>query len=60
MGERGADALMGEVALAMQTTNLDQKRLGMQTWCETQKTKLPGFIRSKSLHPARTAQACVA
>jgi hypothetical protein len=44
----------------MQTTNLDQKRLGMQTWCETQKTKLPGFIRSKSLHPARTAQACVA
>jgi hypothetical protein len=31
MGERGDDALMGEVALAMQTTDLDQKRLGMQT-----------------------------
>jgi len=48
MGEKGDDALMGEVALAMQTTDLDQKRLGMQTWCETQKTKLAGFIRSKS------------
>jgi hypothetical protein len=42
------DALMGEVALAMQTTDLDQKRLGMQTWCDAQKTKLAGFIRSKS------------
>jgi len=48
MGEKGDDALMGEVALAMQTTDLDQKRLGMQSWCETQKTKLAGFIRSKS------------
>ena len=28
--------------------DLDQKRLGMQTWCETQKTKLVGFIRSRS------------
>ena len=48
MGEKGDDALMGEVALAMQTTDLDQKRLGMQTWCDAQKTKLAGFIRSKS------------
>ena len=48
MGEKGDDTLMGEVALAMQTTDLDQKRLGMQTWCDTQKTKLAGFIRSKS------------
>ena len=48
MGEKGDDALMNEVALAMQTTDLDQKRLGMQSWCETQKTKLAGFIRSKS------------
>ncbi len=48
MGEKGDDKLMSEVALAMQTTDLDQKRLGMQTWCETQKTKLAGFIRSKS------------
>ena len=47
MGEKGDDKLMGEVALAMQTTDLDQKRLGMQTWCDTQKTKLAGFIRSK-------------
>lgn len=48
MGEKADDTLMGEVALAMQTTDIDQKRLGMQTWCETQKTKLAGFIRSKS------------
>jgi hypothetical protein len=48
MGEKGDDTLMGEVALAMQTTDLDQKRLGMQTWCYTQKTKLAGFIRPKS------------
>jgi hypothetical protein len=48
MGEKGDDALMGEVSLAMQTTDFDQKRLGMQTWCETQKTNLAGFIRSKS------------
>src|ERR1700760_194051 len=47
MGERGDDTLMGEVALAMQTTDLDQKRLGMPAWCDTQKTKLAGFIRSK-------------
>ena len=45
MGEKGDDGLMGEVALAMQTTDLDQKRLGMQTWCETEKAKLAGFIR---------------
>ena len=48
MGEKGDDTLMNEVALAMQTTDLDQKRLGMQSWCETQKTNLAGFIRSKS------------
>ena len=48
MGEKGDDTLMGEVALAMQTTDLDQRRLGMPTWCEAQKTKLAGFIRSKS------------
>src|SRR5215831_16421453 len=34
MGEKGDEPLMGEVALAMQTTDLDQKRLGMQSWCE--------------------------
>jgi hypothetical protein len=48
IGEKGDETLMGEVALAMQTTDLDQRRLGMPTWCETQKTKLAGFIRSKS------------
>jgi hypothetical protein len=47
IGERGDDDLMGEVALATQSTDLDQKRLGMATWCDTQKSKLAGFIREK-------------
>jgi hypothetical protein len=47
VGERGDDDLMGEVALATQSTDFDQKRLGMETWCETQKSKLAGFIREK-------------
>jgi hypothetical protein len=47
MGERQADDLMSEVAIATQTTDLDQKRLGMTAWCETQKTKLAGFVRSR-------------
>jgi hypothetical protein len=47
IGERGDDDLMGEVALATQSTDFDQKRLGMATWCETQKSKLAGFIRDK-------------
>ena len=47
IGERGDDDLMGEVALATQTTDFDQKRLGMTTWCETQKSALVGFIREK-------------
>jgi hypothetical protein len=48
MGERQADDLMTEVAIATQSTDLDQKRLGMTTWCETQKTKLAGFVRIKN------------
>jgi hypothetical protein len=47
MGEKQDDTLMNEVALATQTTDFDQRRLGMKTWCETQKTKLAGFIRNK-------------
>src|SRR6516165_7656043 len=46
MGERGDDELMQEVAIATETTDFDQRRLGMPTWCETQKAKLAGFIRS--------------
>ena len=46
MGERQADDLMSEVAIATQSTDLDQKRLGMTTWCETQKSKLAGFVRA--------------
>ncbi len=48
MGDRGEDQLMQEIALAVQSTDLDQKRLGMQTWCATQKTTLAGFIRTKN------------
>jgi hypothetical protein len=47
IGERGDDELMKEVAIATQSTDFDQKRLGMSTWCETQKSSLAGFIRSK-------------
>jgi hypothetical protein len=45
MGQRQDDDLMSEVAVATQTTDLDQRRLGMTTWCETQKTRLAGFVR---------------
>jgi hypothetical protein len=38
---------MKEVAIATQSTDFDQKRLGMSTWCETQKSSLAGFIRAK-------------
>jgi hypothetical protein len=48
MGERGDDDLMAEVAVATQSTDLDQRRLGMTTWCETQKTRLAGFVRIKN------------
>jgi len=47
MGERGDDELMQEVAIATETTDFDQRRLGMQSWCETEKSKLAGFIRSR-------------
>src|SRR5882762_5231776 len=48
MGERQDDDLMSEVAMATKSTDLDQTRLGMTTWCETQKTRLTGFIRTKN------------
>ena len=48
MGERQDDELMSEVAMATRSTDLDQTRLGMTTWCETQKTRLAGFIRAKN------------
>jgi hypothetical protein len=48
MGERQDDDLMSEVAMATKSTDLDQKRLGMTSWCETQKTRLAGFIRTKN------------
>ena len=46
-GEKQDDALMTEVAIATQTTDLDQRRVGMVTWCKDQKTGLAGFIRTK-------------
>jgi len=39
---------MTEVGMATRSTDLDQKRVGMSTWCETQKTRLSGFIRTKN------------
>jgi predicted RNA binding protein with dsRBD fold (UPF0201 family) len=48
MGERQDDELMSEVAIATKSTDLDQNRLGMTSWCETQKSRLAGFIRTKN------------
>jgi len=48
IGERQDDDLMGEVAIATRSTDMDQKRLGMPTWCEDQKSRLAGFIRTKN------------
>ena len=48
MGERQDDELMSEVAIATRSTDLDQRRVGMTGWCETQKTRLAGFIRIKN------------
>jgi hypothetical protein len=48
MGERQDEDLMSEVGVATMSTELDQRRLGMTIWCETQKTKLAGFIRTKN------------
>jgi hypothetical protein len=47
MGEKQSDDIMAEVAVATQTIDLDQRRLGMSNWCEKQKTNLAGLIRSK-------------
>jgi hypothetical protein len=47
MGEKQADDIMAEVAVATQMTDLDQRRLGMTGWCEKQKTSLAGLIRAK-------------
>lgn len=48
MGERQDDEIMTEVALATRSTDLDQRRLGMTAWCETQKARLAGFVRTKN------------
>ena len=48
MGERQDDELMSEVALATRSTDLDQRRVGMTAWCETQKARLAGFIRTRN------------
>ena len=47
MGEKQDEALMTEVAIATQTTDLDQRRLGMTGWCEAQKANLAGLIHDK-------------
>jgi hypothetical protein len=48
MGERQDGELMSEVAVATRSTDLDQRRAGMTAWCETQKARLAGFIRTKN------------
>ena len=48
MGEQQDDDLMTEVAIATRSTDVDQKRLGMPAWCEDQKGRLAGFIRTKN------------
>ena len=48
MGERQDDDLMSEIGVATMSTELDQRRLGMTIWCEAQKTKLAGFVRTKN------------
>ncbi len=48
MGERQDDDLMTEVAIATQSTDLDQRRLGMPGWCEAQKSNLAGLIHTKN------------
>ena len=47
MGEKQSDDLMTDVAIATQTTDLDQRRAGMTTWCSDQKMRLAGYIRTK-------------
>src|SRR3982751_2051206 len=47
LGEKQDDDLMAEDAVATQATDLNQRRLGMPTRCEAQKTNLAGLIRSK-------------
>jgi len=47
MGEKQSDDLMTEVAIATQTTDLDQRRAGMTAWCHDQKARLAGYIRTK-------------
>jgi hypothetical protein len=47
MGEKQPDDLMTEVAIATQTTDLDQRRAGMTSWCHDQKARLAGYIRTK-------------
>ncbi|WP_441235813.1 hypothetical protein [Bradyrhizobium sp. 930_D9_N1_4] len=47
MGEKQDDDLMAEVAVATQATDLNQRRLGMPSWCEAQKVNLAGLIRAK-------------
>src|SRR5262245_30152166 len=46
MGEKQDDDLMAEVAVATQATDMDQRRLGMKGWCDTQKAALAGLIRN--------------
>jgi hypothetical protein len=48
MGEKQDEDLMSEVAIATRSIDLDQKRLGVTAWCDIQKARLAGFIRTKN------------
>ena len=60
MGERQDDELMSEVVVATRATDLDQRRLGITAWCEDQKTRLTGFIRTGAAAPIGNAPAAAA
>lgn len=47
MGEKQDDDLMTEVAVATQAIDMDQRHLGLPAWCEEEKKRLSGFIRTK-------------
>jgi hypothetical protein len=55
MGEKQDDDLMAEVAVATQVTDYDQRRLGMTSWCDDQKKRLAGLIRTGGAAPAGEA-----
>jgi hypothetical protein len=44
----GRHRIEKSASLATQSIDLDQRRLGMTTWCESRKASLAGFVRTKN------------